>query len=271
MTLAAQRVQSGAIRWHVRVAGSGPPALFLHGTGASGHSFDALAERLASRFTVVVPDVPGHGFTEAPRGFLPSVSEMAAAASELLSVLEIRPSVLVGHSAGAAIVTRMILDRTEAPALAVGIGAALVPLRGIAKATYARAARVLSLASRFVALPVPNVDRIVRSTGSRLADPALADYRRLARRPEHVSGVLAMMANWEIEPLYRELPTVDVPFLFIAGKRDRAVPVIDQRVAAARVGRGQLCVIENAGHLVHEEHPATVADAITTAFEGALS
>lgn len=271
MSDAGRVVPSGAIRWHVRGGGRGPAVLLVHGTGASGHSFLPLAGELERRFELIAPDLPGHAFTTAPRRFVPSVGEIAAALGELVANLGVEPVIAIGHSAGAAIVTRMILDGLVRPKLAVGIGAALMPLRGLTKAVYGNAARALSLASRVVSIPVPDIDGLVRRTGSRLDGAALAGYRRLASRPDHVSGVLSMMANWEIEPLFRELPRVGVPYLFVAGAKDGAVPLVDQRIAAARVAHGRLVVVDDAGHLVHEEQPAKVADAIVHAFEGASS
>ena len=60
-------VQAGGLRWHVQVMGQGPVVLLLHGTGASTHSLRDLAPLLAEHFTVVAPDLPGHGFTAVPR------------------------------------------------------------------------------------------------------------------------------------------------------------------------------------------------------------
>ena len=57
-------VQAARLRWHVQLMGDGPALLLLHGTGAATHSWRALAPLLAERFTVVAPDLPGHGFTQ---------------------------------------------------------------------------------------------------------------------------------------------------------------------------------------------------------------
>ena len=84
-------VEAGGLRWHVQVMGQGPVALLLHGTGASTHSFRDLAPLLARQFTVVAPDLPGHGFTAVPssqEGYtLPGVS---AGIGALLDVLGLR-------------------------------------------------------------------------------------------------------------------------------------------------------------------------------------
>src|SRR3954465_15975067 len=63
---ASRFIEAAGLRWHVQIMGQGPAALLLHGTGASTHSFLDLAPLLARRFTVVMPDLPGHGFTATP-------------------------------------------------------------------------------------------------------------------------------------------------------------------------------------------------------------
>jgi pimeloyl-ACP methyl ester carboxylesterase len=44
-----------------RVGGSGPPILLLHGWPETHLMWHAVAPRLAERFTVVAPDLPGYG------------------------------------------------------------------------------------------------------------------------------------------------------------------------------------------------------------------
>ena len=62
----ALTVAAGGLRWHVQVAGDGPVLLLLHGTGAATHSWRDLLPLLAERFTVVAPDLPGHGRSDGP-------------------------------------------------------------------------------------------------------------------------------------------------------------------------------------------------------------
>src|SRR3954447_16458792 len=100
---ASRFVSAAGIRWHVQEMGDGPVLLLLHGTGASTHSWREVMPRLASRFRVIAPDLPGHGFTDAlpPRRL--TLPGMAAAIAGLLATLGAKPAMLVGHSAGAAI------------------------------------------------------------------------------------------------------------------------------------------------------------------------
>jgi magnesium chelatase accessory protein len=260
---AGREVRRGGIRWYVEVEGEGPVLLLLHGTGASSHSFRTLAPLLAPRFTVVTPDLPGHGQTRPPSWFEPSLPCFAAAVDELLDELQARPAVVVGHSAGAAVGARMILDRSVDPGAFIGLAAALTPLRGLARRVLPGAARALSVAVSLGAFrglgSSSRVDRILRSTGSALEPEGVASYAELFQRPEHVGAVLSMMAGWELDGLWEELPALRTETLLIAGSRDRAVPLADQRAVAARLPRGSVQVVRGAGHLLHEEHPLLIS------------
>jgi magnesium chelatase accessory protein len=260
------------IRWHVQMAGSGPALLLVHGTGASSHSFRNLIPLLAGQFTVVAPDLPGHALSSAPPWFEPSVPGTAAALDELLLGLQLKPTVAVGHSAGAAVVARMALDRSITPRVLVGLGAALVPFEGVARTVLPQTARLLAMASRVLPFRIRDRDtikRLIRRTGSSLDRGSVEIYARLSERPNHVAAVLAMMANWDLRPLFEQLPGLDVPFLLIAGRRDGAVPLSQQRAVVARLPRGRLQVLEGAGHLLHEERPEAVARLIVEAQKAA--
>ena len=71
-------VDCDGLRWHVQRAGRGPDLLLLHGTGSATHSWAGLLPRLATRFRVIAPDLPGHGFTPAPRDPVEMADAMAA-------------------------------------------------------------------------------------------------------------------------------------------------------------------------------------------------
>lgn len=260
-------VKEGPIRWHVTTMGRGPAALLLHGTGASSHSFHALMHRLARHYTVVVPDLPGHARTEVPSSFESSMPNVARVLGHLIGRLGLRPQLLVGHSAGAALAARMVLDGIAEPDHLVGLAPALVPFPWGVRSVLPRLAGMLSrsIAPSLIAAGVSDhrrVDRLLRSTGSTLDTPGIESYRRLVERPDHVHGVLSMMAQWDPAPLFEALPRLYAPFLLLAGEKDRAVPLTQLRDAKARLPRARLVVVEGAGHLLHEEFPRRVSDLV---------
>ncbi len=259
-------VERGAIRWHVQTMGSGPAMLLLHGTGASSHSFRSLMPLLARRYTLIVPDLPGHAHSSAASSFRPTLPRMAAALGDLLSSLEVKPTIAVGHSAGAAVILRAILDGAMAPESAVGLAAALTPLRGVPGVVFPATARLLArseLVSQLLAVragySAASVDRLLRRTGSSLDARGVELYRRLTQQPAHVAATLSMMASWDLEPLFAELGRIRTRVVLFAGERDLAVPLSEQHRAAGRIPGARVVVVSGAGHLLHEEKPAEVA------------
>jgi magnesium chelatase accessory protein len=266
-------VEAAGVRFHVQVLGSGECVLLLHGTGASGHSFRGLAQRLAGRFTVVVPDLPGHAFSRSSPLFVPSLEGIAQAVEGLLSALGLQPSLAIGHSAGAAILLQMSLRGHLPGRLLVGLASALAPFPGAAGLLFPPMAKLLArtpVVARVMARQardLRNVERLVRSTGSTLDAEGVRLYQRLAASPEHVAQVLAMLARWDLERVYESLPRVRAPLLLLAGERDLAVPPQQQRAAAARVPSATLRVLAGLGHLFHEEEPALVERLVLEAFD----
>jgi magnesium chelatase accessory protein len=265
---ASRFLRAGKLEWHVQVMGHGPALLLIHGTGASTHSWRALAPLLAQHFTVVAPDLPGHGFTEQPGADGLSLPGMARALSELLQVLDVAPQLAIGHSAGAAIAIRMVLDRQIAPQGIVSLNGALRPFTGLARHVFSPLAKLL------VSLPfVPkvfaeaashgrSVARQIGKTGSTLDREGLDLYSRLLSSPTHVSSTLGMMANWDLDTFSRDLPRLTLPLLLITGSRDLTVPPEQVFEIRNLVPHAKIETLRGLGHLAHEEQPSKVAEMI---------
>ena len=66
------------------------------------------------------------------------------------------------------------------------------------------------------------------------------------------------MANWQLEPLWRDLPQLGLPLLLLVGANDRTLPPDQSWRAAARVAGARVVSLPGLGHLAHEEQPAQV-------------
>jgi len=267
---ASRFLRAGGNRWHVQVAGEGPVLLLLHGTGAATHSWRGLLPLLARRFTVIAPDLPGHGFTEMPQPDRLSLPGMARGVAQLLHALGSKPDLVAGHSAGAAIACRMVLDQAIAPRAVIGLNAALLPFEGLAGQVFSPIARMLA---QLPAVPWmvswragdrSMVERLLRDTGSSIDARGTELYARLVRRPGHVAAVLGMMARWELRPLLRDLRRLPVPLYLVVGGRDRTVRPSDARRIKADLPATRIVDIPDLGHLAHEERPAEIAGIIDT-------
>lgn len=258
-------VDAGALRWHVQIVGSGPIVLLVHGTGASTHSWRELIAELAQRYTVVAPDLPGHGFTERPSNDRLTLPGMAQALGALIKVLEIDPQIAVGHSAGAAVLLRAALDGTIHPRVIISLNGALLPFRGVAGQIFKPLAKLLIVPPflpQFFAWRAGSrgaVERLLKGTGSAPSSEDVDLYARLFASPSHVGATLAMMANWDLEPLVRDLPMLTIPVVLVSGQRDLAVPSSDAVAVAKYVRSAQIIDLPGLGHLAHEESPKLIA------------
>ena len=271
---ASRFVQAGGLRWHVQQMGAGPVALLIHGTGASTHSWRALMPLLARRYTVVAMDLPGHAFTDTPRADQLSLPGMAAAIRRLVEVLHFDVALLVGHSAGAAIATRLVLDAALTPQALVAVNGAFLPLSGLPGLLFPPVARLMAgtrLAPQLFARrgwDRSAVEKLIAGTGSTLDADGLALYGRLVRNAGHAAGALGMMARWDLRPLARDLARLPTPLALITGANDKAVSPGDAGRVRALLPRATSCsvtVVSGAGHLLHEERPTEVAALIAAA------
>ncbi|WP_219894859.1 alpha/beta fold hydrolase BchO [Aquisediminimonas profunda] len=266
---ASRFVDAAGVRWHVQVAGTGPALLLLHGTGAATHSWRDLFPLLTPYFTVVAPDLPGHGFSVAQGSRGLTLVRSASNVAALLDTLAISPAVIVGHSAGAAIAVRMAIDGLVQPERIHALNGALLPFPGIAAKLFPAMAQMLfvnPLVPRLFALQARisgEVGRfLARSTGSQIDAAGAEFYARLLRTSGHCAAALGMMANWDLDSLARDLPDLRVPLTLIHGEKDAAIPIKVSRDVSAIVTGAQLVALPGLGHLAHEESPQRVADII---------
>jgi len=262
---ASRFVTAGDMRWHVQVAGEGPVILMLHGAGAATHSWRDLTPILAERFTVVAPDLPGHGFTAMPPDNRLSLWDMARRTAQMLEVMQVQPTMVVAHSAGAAIALRMSLDGRfgEAPVVAINgalqpFAGAVAPLfRGLAMGLFVNPLAVHLFAQ--AARDPGRVARLIRGTGSIIDDRGVELYGRLLRKPGHVAGTLGMMGSWNISDMLGSLPELNAELTLVVGSRDQAVPPSVADEVRASLPGATIVGLPGLGHLAHEERPDLVA------------
>ncbi len=268
---ASRFVTAGGLRWHVQILGSGPVALLAHGTGASTHSWRDLAPLLAQHCTVVAPDLPGHGFTATPPATGLSLPGMARGLGALVQALGVSPAIAVGHSAGAAVLARTMLDGLIAPRLLVSLNGALLPLFGLTGQVFSGVAKLMvglpmlqRLFARHAGDPA-TVQRLLRGTGSTIDAAGAAFYGRLAANPAHAQAALTMMAHWDLQPLVRDLPKLPAPLTLIAAGNDRTISPTEAVRVRNIVPGSKIVSLPGLGHLAHEEQPVRVVELILQA------
>ncbi len=265
---ASSFVHAGGLKWHVQRMGEGPPLLLLHGTGASTHSWRTILPLLAKDYSVIAPDLPGHAFTAGGSWQGRSLDGMGRALDALLQVLEVEPAAIVGHSAGVAIALHMG-GKADKPIPVIGYNPALMPFEGLGEQLFPAMAKLLllnPLAPRLFAgiarIPGEAERFLKRATNSQIDAEGLACYSKLVGNSRHCEGALTMMASWDLSAFSQRLPGFTQNVHLIHGGQDNAVPLSSAQNAAKLLPNCTLEVLENMGHLAHEEEPEEAAQRI---------
>lgn len=274
---ASRFIEAAGIRWHVQTMGQGPTLLLVHGTGASTHSWRDLMPLLAREFSCTAVDLPGHAFTTMPHSGRLSLTGIASGLAAMLRESGVRPSVIVGHSAGAAIAARLCLQEQVAASSIVSLNGAFFPWTGVPGLVFPAVARLLAstgMSSRLFASYARSpgvVPRMLAQIGSRLDARGVELYGRLARNPRHVAGALQMMADWNVLDLPASLPALSQALHLVAGANDRSVLPEQARRIQRLVPGADLKLLAEVGHLAHEERPELVARHVVDACKPQLS
>jgi magnesium chelatase accessory protein len=262
------------VNWHVQVMGQGPVLLLLHGTGAATHSWRDLLPELAQNFSVVAPDLPGHGFTSQPDKAGMTLPGMAKGVAALLDRLGLQAEYVAGHSAGAAVLAEMCLSNRIAPRAMASLNGAMLPLpfHGIAAPLMGPLAKLFAsnplvpMLFAWQAADGAVVRKLLQGTGSRIDAQGEKFYARLARRSGHAGAALTMMANWDLKSFAQRLPGLQTRLLLVVGENDRSIPPADANRIKQLLPEAAIIRMPGLGHLAHEERPVEVAEVLRDFF-----
>ena len=262
----SQFIQAGGIQWHVQIMGQGPVLLLLHGTGSGSFSWRGLMPLLSAHFQVIAPDLPGHAFTSrGPEGSL-SMQGMSEGLRALLLQLNVTPSIIGGHSAGAAIAANMLLQqRALSQTQLIGFNPAWLPLPGLPSLIFRPAAKLAAInpvsawATAKLASKPAMIEKSILQTGSQLDAQGLALYQSVFSHSGHVHSVLNMMAAWQLDTLSKSLPQLQNKVSILVGMQDQTVPPSMAHEACKLMPHARVFEQHGLGHLAHEEDPAGTA------------
>jgi pimeloyl-ACP methyl ester carboxylesterase len=263
------RVRHVTIHGHRRAyvkAGSGPALLLVHGLGCDHTTWLPVIDALARRYTVIAPDLLGHGASDKPRADY-SVGGFANGMRDLLTLLGVDQATVVGHSFGGGVAMQFAYqfpERTERLVLvgSGGLGPEVSPaIRAIATTGFYQVMGLLTL---------PGV-RHAGVTGLRaLARTGIKEFRDFGevaaiyesfRDPAGRSAirhVVRAVVDWQgqiVTLTDRAYLTEAMPICVIWGQDDRVIPVSHAGLAADLAPGARIELIPDAGHFPHKDHP----------------
>jgi magnesium chelatase accessory protein len=215
-------------------------------------------------------DLPGHGESEPIAPADMTLPGLASRAAQLLGRMDIKPRIVVGHSAGAAIALQLVLDGAFKPQVIVSINGALLPFRGLQAVLFPLGARLLASCPPLLQMigqrtrQPAAVERMLDRVGGRVPPASVARYRSLLVREGHIQAAVHMMARWKLDALYEALPGLQTPLALVACGEDRAVPPDEAWRVADMTPSATVHYLRGLGHLAHEEAPDVISDLVLT-------
>ncbi len=263
-------VNAAGIRWHVQRAGQGPTVVLIHGTAGATFTWRDVLPRLTTVADVIAFDLPGHGFTTGATVAQLSLAGMATAVAELLRVLEVRPDVGVGHSAGAAVLLQLASSHEVTPQSIIGVNSALVSINALGQILQPVSRTVFDFEPVRAALAAllrggAIARTLLRSTGTALDPVQEARYVSMLSDERRVGAVLQMMARWDLPALQQSFPRIALPVTLVHAQNEPWVPFDELMEATRTLPMRSVIDMTPAGHLIPDEKPREVAEIITAA------
>jgi pimeloyl-ACP methyl ester carboxylesterase len=262
-----------------RLAGSGPVLLLLHGIGDSSRTWLHVFSTLARRFTVIAPDLLGHGGSDKPRADY-AAAAYACGMRDLLAVLDIDRATVVGHSLGGGVAMQFAYQFPERCERLVLVGTG-----GIARAVHpilrwAAAPGAELVLPLLTAPPAQQLTRMI-SPLLRLAGGfglgsdlhyVLERYHALAESSAQRAFLRTLRSVVDrrgqvVTMLDRCYLTEGMPTLLVWGEHDRVIPVRHAHLAHAAMPGSRLEIFADAGHFPHQADPARFVELLTDFIE----
>jgi pimeloyl-ACP methyl ester carboxylesterase len=277
-------VERGQVELHghvvdYRVAGDGPVVGLIHGITSTSDSWRRVIPRLAERYTVVAPDLLGHGASAKPKGDY-SLGSYASGIRDLMGVLGYESGTVIGHSLGGGIALQFAyqfpeycerlvlvssggLGREVHPLLrAASLPGAEVVLPVLASNWAVRAGETVAGALARIGLPAASdIGEFVRGYASLVDPDARHAFLRTVRAVIGPSGQ-------QVSALDRLYLAEDMPTLLVWGVDDPIIPVEHGRHASKLIPGSRLVEIECAGHWPQLDQPDLLSEALIEFIEG---
>jgi pimeloyl-ACP methyl ester carboxylesterase len=257
-----------------RQAGSGPVLVLIHGITSDSDTWRRVMPYLARRFTVLAPDLIGHGGSAKPRGDY-SLGAHASAVRDLLLALGHDRATFVGHSLGGGIAMQLSYqfpERCERLVLvdSGGLGREVSMLLRAATLPGSELVLPLLAASRLL-----DAGRLAGSALRRLGLRAGTDIEEMAKGHATLSDREARAAfvhtlRAVVEPGGQRVDASNrlylaerLPLLLIWGEHDSLIPVSHGRAANERIAGSRLEVFADSGHFPQLDEPERFLHALS--------
>ena len=235
---------------HYKKSGNGPFLVLLHGFTESLRIWDTLTEALSLQYTVIRPDLPGHGRTPEYSN-THTMEEMAEMLAEMLA--NYPPCILIGHSMGG-YVALAYAEKYSERLLGIGLFHSTAAADSVDKKEDRLRASALALQDKkgFITSLIPKLF----APKNRLQMSAQIDVIKALANDTSATGISAALLGMRQRPdRTHVLKTIPVPVLMLYGAFDELIPPARSETEASLPA---ICISEklkSSGHMGFIEEP----------------
>ena len=241
-----------ALLWYEDLPGEGPPLVQLHGLGAAGASLVGIARhpRLAHR-RAILPDLPGHGFSEPIADFTYGPEDHARVVAALLDHLGVAGTAVLAHSAGGPVAVCLADRRPD-------LVSRLILAEGNLDPALAGASRAIAAQDEGEYIAAGHAALLTRARAAALAgDATMAALYALGRvaDPRALHRTAAGMLADARPNLWDRFVGLAIPRTYLYGERTLQQP---EKARAAERLRGHgvaVLTVPGAGHAMALDNP----------------
>ncbi|NLY87553.1 MAG: alpha/beta hydrolase [Clostridiales bacterium] len=229
-------------------------AVILQGWGTELGMYDTMAGSIADEYKVVQFDLPGFGASEEPKKAW-SVEEYSDFFCKFMQALEIKETVLIGHSYGGRMIIRLATRHNlpfEISKIVLVDSAGIMPKRSTRQKI-----RII----RYKILKKILLNKIVHY----LFEEVIDDWKNRQGSDDYRNASPIMrqcLVKAVNEDLTHLLPQIDKETLLVWGDLDRDTPIEDAKLMEKTIPKSGLAVIAGTGHYSFLEQPAIFAGII---------
>lgn len=243
--------------------GEGPPLVLLHGIPSWGYLWHAVLPELEKKRRVLIPDLPGYGFSDRSDRFRRGLCAQADMIADWLGALGLERVDLVGHDIGGGVALRLTAYEPELVSRMVLIGSACYdswPLDALLRVGHPGTDKRLSPAAGAKLLKLELQQGLARPDDLAL-EGLLAPYQTEAGTLSLARNAAALDASLTME-LVPLLPSIQTPTLVLWGEKDPFQPVEHGRRLAWDLPRAELAVLKQGRHFLPLDEPTRTASLI---------
>ena len=257
------------VHLHYRDQGNqgGEPIVLVHGFAASLYDWQDWAARLSGRYRVISLDLPGHGLTEAPKGYRPRMDEMVGVVDALTTKLGVSHFVLVGNSMGGGVAWNYALqhqDKLDGLVLVDTVPAPYLPGHGPKRKSNVIIFNLMQVPVLRGILTHVDLTPLIRQgldtafVNQSLVTPALVRrYSDFSRAPGHRDILLGLQQGPQPNSaaVNAALGRLTVPTLGMHGKDDMLIRWWEGERTTKAIPGGTFIVYPGVGHVPMEQIP----------------